>query len=122
MARYIIHANGNGAEIDIPAGTTSDEYGQFHEAFAAKYAAPGVTYASLVKREWDQVIGGVFYDWGLAGPDGAWFEVFQWAENSKEEVQAAVNKLRRDQDVVRLHVTKLRRVAFEIPQTIAAKA
>lgn len=117
---HIIHANGKGAEVDIPPDTTSDEYGDIHEAFCAQHA-PGATSASIVKRQWNQVINGVFYDWGLSGPDGAWYQLFQWAENSDETVREASAKLRREQDVVRLWVTKLKRVAFEIPQTIASK-
>lgn len=113
---YIIHGNGKGAEIDIPAETTSEQYGEIFAAFTAQHGKRD-SYASVVKIDRQQVIGGVFYDWGLAGPDGAWYELFQWDENSNEDVKAAEDKLRREQDVVRLRVIQLKRVAFEIPQS-----
>ena len=120
MSRYIIHGNGNGAEIDIPAETTSEEYGEIFAAFTAQHGKPGVSYSSVVKIDRNQVIGGIFYEWGLAGPNGAWYELFQWPENSDADVKAAEGKLRREQDVVRLRVITLKRVAFSIPQTIGA--
>lgn len=116
---YIIHANGKGTELDIPAETTSEQYGEIHEAFARQYGKRNVNYASIVRLWPAQVINGIFYDWGLSGPDGAWYNVFQWPENSDAEVQAVVDKLRHDGDVVTLHVIKLQRVEFLLPETVS---
>ncbi len=112
---YIIHANGKGAVIDIPAETTSEQYGEIHEAFAQQYGKRGVPFASIVKQWPTQVIRGVFYNWGLAGADGAYYELFQFPDNSDEDVKFAEDKIRREQDVVRLHIIKLDRVQFELP-------
>ena len=120
--RYIVHSNGKGAEVEIPRGLSAEQWGEIHEAFAAKYGPKGVNYASFTSYDAQQVINGVFYNWGLASRDGAYFEVFQWPENSDADVKFAVNKLRRDQDVVSLWVTKLKRVEFDISEIIAQKA
>lgn len=115
MSRYIIHTNGKGCEIDIPGGLSSEQWGQIHEAFAKQYGKRGSMSVSFVKHDTQQVINGVFYDWGLAGPDGAWYDVFWWPEHSPGDVADAVSKLRRDQDVVRLNVITLKRVEFALP-------
>lgn len=115
---YLIHINGVGAFIDVPVGTNSEEYGRIQREFAERFGNGSEDYASMVKFGFGDQINGVRFDWGLAGPDGAWYVVYQLPENSDEAVKAAVEKLERDQDVVRLSVKKLKTVEFEIFQNL----
>lgn len=49
---------------------------------------------------------GVPYDWGLAGSDGGWFELFIEDTASKEFITETKSILRSAQDVVSLSVTR----------------
>lgn len=46
------------------------------------------------------------YDWGFAGPAGAWFRLRPTPETPEEYIAEAKNCLRRDRDVVSLSVCK----------------
>ena len=116
--RYLIHTNNTGAFIDMPPEATSDEYGQVQKLFAQQYGNRTEDYASMVRLHANDHVNGVRYDWGLAGPDGAWYVVYQLPDNTDEQVKAAVEKLNRDQDVVRLSVKKLNLVEFTIFQIL----
>lgn len=49
---------------------------------------------------------GIQYEWGLAGPQGAWFELKPVrGKHSADDVKTAKAHLRNSQDVVRLTVT-----------------
>jgi hypothetical protein len=50
---------------------------------------------------------GVVFDYELAGPHGASFELFRQPDHSDEDIQAAEQHLRADRDVVRLFVTQV---------------
>jgi hypothetical protein len=47
------------------------------------------------------------FDYELAGPNGAAFELFREPQHSDEEIEVAKSQLRRDQDVVSLQVTNV---------------
>jgi len=56
-------------------------------------------------RRWGDVTdNGVCFDWGLAGPDGAWFTLLREPHHSKDDVEIAKKQLHRDRDVVSLSV------------------
>lgn len=47
--------------------------------------------------------GDVAFDYGLAGPDGAWFMLLKEPKHTKEDIQKAGAYLRRNRDVVKLN-------------------
>jgi len=51
---------------------------------------------------------GVAYDWGLAGPGGAWFVLFCESHHTKEDMKQAEHCLKRDRDVVSLEIRKVK--------------
>jgi hypothetical protein len=112
--KYLIHTEKTGAFIDIPVGTSSDEYGRIQTLFEKRHSKGKFDYVSMVPMSEDNVVAGVLYNWGLAGSDGAWFIVYQFPQDSDAAVRAAEDKLRRDRDVVRLKHHKLKLVTFKI--------
>lgn len=61
---------------------------------------------------------GVPYNWGLAGPDGGWFELFIEDTASPEFITETRVALRNAQDVVRCTVTRynvVRDLLEEVP-------
>ncbi len=55
------------------------------------------------------------YEWGLAGPDGAWFKLKPSASVSEAYVAEAKACLRRNRDVVQLKVERVRSADKEPP-------
>lgn len=54
----------------------------------------------------DKTNNGIEYDWGLSGPDGAWFELRPIkGKHTEEDVAEAKRQLRRDQDVTSLSIS-----------------
>lgn len=49
----------------------------------------------------------IYYTWGLAGPGGAWFRLFQMPGITKEDIRIAKQKLRHSQDVVCFYDTRI---------------
>ena len=50
---------------------------------------------------------GVAYDWGLAGPAGAWFVLFREKHHTTEDMKKATQYLKRNRDVVSLKTTRV---------------
>lgn len=113
--KHLIHTtNGVGAIIDVPAGLSSDDYGVVQADFAAKHETSKRDwgkYAEMVAlHEHDRVAHGVYYDWGLAGPGGAWFTLIRTPDITVEQLKAAEAEIRRNRDVVRLNWLRLRKM------------
>lgn len=51
----------------------------------------------------DQVAEGVYYNWGLAGPQGAWFELLLFPWHTPEDRARAKRYLKCTQDVVTIY-------------------
>lgn len=49
----------------------------------------------------------VVFDTWLEGPQGAGFELFREKHHTDEDIEAAKRRLKRDRDVVTLHVTRV---------------
>lgn len=49
----------------------------------------------------------ILYTWGLAGPQGAWFELLVGSHHSKHDIAHAKSYLRQTQDVVSLSVQRI---------------
>ncbi len=110
--KYLIYTQKSryhiGAIIDIPANWTSDDYGECQRQFCLEYGEQpkgghSRGYAEMVRlRETDKTPNGIYFDWGLAGPDGAWFHLIILPDTTTGEAQIAEQYLRRERDVVRL--------------------
>jgi hypothetical protein len=57
-------------------------------------------------RQWghDATDNGVLFDWGLAGPDGAWFTLIREPHHTDADIAVAKRQLYNDRDVVSLSV------------------
>jgi hypothetical protein len=51
---------------------------------------------------------GVAFDWGLAGPGGAWFVLFREAHHTDADIEGAKIQLHRDRDVVSIRVRSIK--------------
>ena len=86
----------------IPGSTSSDEWGNLQRSFARACGSkdPSQEFVTCITLWPDQCREGVYYSWGLANSDGAWYEVYRMPHQSTEEVKACRNSIRRSQDVV----------------------
>ena len=109
MKQYLIHYHGHGEVRNINNATTSsDKWDGILREFAKKHGGNDDDYADAISLYSDCVTpNGISYDWHLAGPDGASFQLHHWPETSPEEINTAKDFLKRTQDVVRLTVLKL---------------
>ena len=121
MLKYLLFSGRTAAIVDIPRDFTSDQYGEIQQRFEKQYGGRN-GFASMRRLHDTHQEYGVWYDWGLAGSAGAYFELFRLPENPPGRVAAAAKRIYRERDVVRLKVwtfTKL--VDFPItPQEQAA--
>lgn len=104
--KYLIHHSGKGAIVEIPLGASSIEYGRNQEAFAA-LAARDVEYGADLIQLHEKTSSGVYYDWGLANINGAWFTVIKLPGMSEGEIKAAKGEIRRNHDVVCMDVLRI---------------
>ena len=59
-------------------------------------------------RGWMQETeNGVVYDWGLAGPGGAWFTLYREKHHTNEDMKKAASCLRNERDVVSLNIRRV---------------
>lgn len=118
---YLITANGRGTLMDIPRGTSSEDWGILLRAYAEQAKEPSEFVADAISL-WPENVapGGVTYDWELAGPGGASYRLHIWTDTTKEAEQQAVNYVKRSFDVVRLIKLRLMTMAFEVPKRSAS--
>lgn len=110
MRRYLMYCENLdtkrrvGTIIETRPEWTSGDYGAIQDAFEKQHGRGGkhVFVEMLHLCEWDR-IAGVYYDWGLAGPDGAWFTVINTPDVTPEMLKACVREIRTNRDCVRLH-------------------
>jgi hypothetical protein len=112
MPKFLIHYNGKGRVVDVPCNTSSDDYGKMQENFANEAGRTDGEwkYADMIKLWPDQICEGVLYQWELAGPDGAWFNLIQLPCTFPGQLEAAAKSLRQSQDVVSMSITKIRKM------------
>jgi hypothetical protein len=109
MTNYLIHFNGVGSYIEIDAGkTTSFQFGEIQRKFATLVSPNTDDYARLFKL--DESYQGVYYEWSLAGPDGAWFTLIKLPQNTADDIQRAKDHLYRSRDVVKMNVLRINKL------------
>jgi len=115
MRRYLLYTETEkgerrtGAIVDIPGSYTSDDYARLQEEFEKTHGGAFTNMISLHSH--DRTSNGVYYDWGLAGPGGAWFTLIGLPDISRSELTAAAHELRRSRDVVRLNKLRIHKLA-----------
>lgn len=110
MHTYLIHHNGKGRVIELDTGATSaEEFGRLQLEFAIEAGAKGPReYADMDRLYPDQKREGIYYDWELAGPDGASYRLFVLPGTDPEAVKKAKATIRHEGDVVRLYTVRIR--------------
>lgn len=117
MSTYLIHSKGKGRLLQVNvASTTAHDFGRMQENFAVE-ANSGHRpkhswdrYASMVQLDPHNTANGVYYDWGLAGPDGAWFALIALPGTSDDDIALAKRVIRQRDDVVRFYVVRIRKM------------
>jgi hypothetical protein len=117
MKPYLFHCEGVGAIVNIPDKYTSEQWGVAQDAFICELGHdPTVTWIDCIQLYPDYIAEGVRYTWHLAGPDGARFWLIKMPDTTAEQIERAKAKLRRDQDVVRIDVIRIKKmVEFTLP-------
>ncbi len=108
--KYLIHYQGKGRFVELSTrSTTWEQFGQIQREFAniAGRTEDGGPYADMIRLASDQCVFGVFYTWELAGPGGASVELIRLPDTTMEQLQEAAAKIRRDQDVIWMSVTRI---------------
>jgi len=59
------------------------------------------------RRFHDVTPNGVVFNWGLAGPDGAWFHLIREAHHTAADINEAKAHLRRQRDVVSITIAHI---------------
>jgi len=105
--RYLIHCNGKGRMIDMLSTDHSDKYGEVQREFAATAGGEWLD-CEMEKLHADQVVHGVSYTWGLAGPDGAWYMLIATPDTTAIQIRKAKAQLRSDRDVVKMSLLRIK--------------
>lgn len=111
--RYLLHGGGHGAVVFLPRALSSEGYGKVYRWFDTRFKTDGdASLVDLRDRKYS-----VWYQWGLSGPDGAWYQLVRLPDTRAEDLEAAESYIRRSFDVVKLHVlqiTKLHDIQEEL--------
>lgn len=59
----------------------------------------------------------IWYSWGLAGPEGAWFILYREEKHSDANISEAKKWLRNNHDVVTIRIENFEKQADEIVNT-----
>ena len=114
---YLIHWRDKGriVKVDVSA-TTSDDFGKMQERFATEAnngkrpAKDWDRHASMSRLRPCDSVNGIPYEWGLAGPEGAWFTLIALPGTTVAEIDAAKRELRATRDVVRVRTLKIKQM------------
>lgn len=113
--KYLLHYKGLGAIVTMLDSDDSEYYGKVQNAFCGNDPDAYVDMIPL----WPNHVtpNGVPYDWGLAGPQGAWYTLIQYPDITTKELVEAKRYIRRSFDCVNLRVLRIKRmVLLHMPQ------
>lgn len=110
--KYLLECDGLGAFVEMERGDSSDYYGEVQNAFqrATGKGSDPFAYVAMIRLDDPETVCGVPYTWGLAGPNGAAFELLSLPPHDTEAIANAKRKLRHDRDVVSLSVRRVERL------------
>ncbi|MFA5340331.1 MAG: hypothetical protein WC332_01000 [Clostridia bacterium] len=117
--KYLIHYKGVGRLIELSTReTTSEQFGEMQRSFANEVGKneKDWPFADMIRLYPDQVQNGVFYSWGLASADGAWFNLIALPDTLPEQIEQAKKQIRYNQDVVSMSVTRINKLLQEEAQ------
>ena len=106
MSKYLITYNQKGRILNIDTKSmTSNDFGVLQEKFAKEAGAKKNNEFAYMFKLWESYkINDIYYDYELAGPDGASFLLFAFPEHTKEDIRKAKKQIKNNDDVVRLSV------------------
>lgn len=120
MDRYLLYHDRTGRIIELETRTTSSQrFEELRKEFLiAKNSNPNLCYrVSAIRLDQNSSFfvdrartKQVFYDWGLAGPDGAWYNLIRMPGITMSDIFTARRILRATRDVTYLwttHIDKL---------------
>lgn len=116
--KYLLFCEDIGAIIEIdPRTITSGDYGQLYDEIKRQGNKRGkFDFASIIELDEHESLNGVFWDWELAGPDGASYRIHCLPYNTEEAIQKAEQHIRHSFDCVRLYRNRIKKlIRFEIP-------
>jgi len=104
-----------GAIVEIPADFTSEEFGALQEDYQRAHGEDKnenpTTWVRMIRIYEDQkTANGIYYEWELSGPGGAWYNLLWFPGVPQSEITIAAHEIRRNYDVVKLeklHITKM---------------
>lgn len=115
--KHLLHCEGVGALIDMPKDKPSSYWGDVQDSFVCRCGRdPTVTWVDMIHLYPEHVAAGVTYDWELAGHGGASFRLHRMPEHTPKQIEAAQEYLRRERDVVRMSVLRIKKlINFTLP-------
>ncbi len=109
MCTWLLHGSNKGSLVEFDSKQHSDEYGKLQDKYGAKFGMKGrFGFASMFNMSRAEMVEGVPYEWGLAGPDGAWFNLIKLPDTTEEQIKCAKFRLRTDRDVVSISVLRIK--------------
>lgn len=111
MALYIIYEGDAYSILEIPDSFNSDDFGAIQKRFAAMAGVESEFGFARMFRLWDFCTAfGVCWHEELASIDGCSFLLFAAPETPEADLEACEAKIRKDRDVVSLHIVRFRRL------------
>lgn len=109
MMRFLLYTETKagrvtGAVVDVPRRYSSDDYRRLQERFERDHRG---WFTAMIRLHDDQQENGVFYDWGLQGPGGAWFLMIRLPDTTERALREAKNRIRAASDVVSMRTLKV---------------
>lgn len=108
---YLLLAETRAAAVLVPLGYDAGPWGELKDAFAAaagRGRAGRIGYVGATRLDRHDRVGRVWYTWGLAGPHGAYFDLYARPGVTPAEVSEARRHIRRQHDVASMAVRRIR--------------
>lgn len=117
MKKALLYYKGKARLIEPDPTWTADYWGNLEEHFAdlarngRKAKNLYEQFASVIPLYPENITpNGIRYDWGLAGPEGAWFTLIRFPTDTDEEIKEAKDHLRSSRDVVRMNTLRIKKL------------
>ena len=116
MRRYLMYCENMdtrrrvGCIVETQPEWTSDDYGAIQDAFKRQHGSGEHRFVEMISLDEFDRYHGVYYDWGLAGPGGAWFTLIKTPDITAEQVKRAAREIRINRDCIRLHKLTIHKI------------
>jgi len=106
---WLLRGNGKGAIVQFDSAQHSDEYGKLQDKYGKQFGMKGrFAFADMFNLSKAERVEGVPFEWGLSGPDGAWFNLVKLPDTTEDQIKRAKHRLRTDRDVVSISVLRIK--------------